>query len=206
MNFLINETQLKFILENKDKSNIEDSMKILYSFTNDIVNKAKKDYKLNLKLLLTWGASVGGLLMPLDEFIKSGRFNLTDNQKTLILIGIACSYFFDNEKLLKSIIIKIKEEGIEKSFKEVLIKSKNLKESFYNFLSSLDNTIGGMIDIIGYSFLVPIITDIQDMVANTSNINETSLLITERLIASGVVIVGSKALSKIVKKIVKKFK
>ena len=144
--------------------------------------------------------------MPLDEFIKSGRFNLTDNQKTLILIGIACSYFFDNEKLLKSIIIKIKEEGIEKSFKEVLIKSKNLKESFYNFLSSLDNTIGGMIDIIGYSFLVPIITDIQDMVANTSNINETSLLITERLIASGVVIVGSKALSKIVKKIVKKFK
>jgi hypothetical protein len=37
---------------------------------------------LNLKLLLTWGASVGGLVMPLDRFIKSGRFELTDEQAT----------------------------------------------------------------------------------------------------------------------------
>ena len=36
-------------------------------------------------MLLTWGASVGGLMMPLDNYIKSGNFNLNDREEILIL-------------------------------------------------------------------------------------------------------------------------
>ena len=55
-------------------------MKTMYSFTKNLVEKVKKIYGLNLRLLLTWGASVGGFVLPLSEFIKTGRFNLTEEQ------------------------------------------------------------------------------------------------------------------------------
>ena len=192
MDFLINESQLRVILQEQDQS-------------SNLVNRAKKTYGLNLKLLLTWGASVGGLVMPLDNFIRTGRFELTDEQATLILIGVACTYFYDNVKTLKSILTKIKEEGLEDTFKEVLIKSRNLRDSFFNFMKSANVSLGSTLELISYSFLIPIITDIQSAITEGSDIQTTSMRIAQRLIASGVIVVGQIALTKTIKKIIKKF-
>ena len=74
----------------------------------------------------------GGFVLPLSNFIKTGRFELNEAEQTLILVGIACSVFYDNSRVLKLIYKKIKEHGLEETFKEVLIKSKNLKNSFSN--------------------------------------------------------------------------
>jgi hypothetical protein len=180
-------------------------MKELYSFTSNLVNKAKKTYGFNLKLLLTWGASVGGLVMPLDGFIRTGRFELTDQQATLILIGVACTHFFDNAKTLKSILTKIKEEGLEDTFKEVLIKSRNLKDSFFRFMKSANVTIKSTLELVTYSFLIPIITDIQSAITEGADLQTTAMTIAKRLVASGVVIVGQIALTDTIKKILKKF-
>jgi len=69
MDFLINESQLKLILQEQDQSKMSDYMKEMYSYTNGLVDRAKSIYGLNLKLLLTWGASVGGFVLPLSNFI-----------------------------------------------------------------------------------------------------------------------------------------
>ena len=205
MDFLINESQLRVILQEQDQSKMSDYMKELYSFTSNLVNKAKKTYGLNLKLLLTWGASVGGLVMPLDSFIRTGRFELTDEQATLILIGVACTYFYDNVKTLKTILTKIKEEGLEDTFKEVLVKSRNLKNSFYKFLESANVTLGSTLDLVTYSFLIPIIGDIQSAIMEGADLQTTSMTIAKRLVASGVVLVGQIVLTDTIKKIIKKF-
>jgi len=205
MDFLINESQLRTILQEQDQSKMGNYMKELYSFTSNLVNRAKKTYGLNLKLLLTWGASVGGLVMPLDSFIRTGRFDLTDEQATLILIGVACTYFYDNVKTLKTILTKIKEEGLEDTFKEVLIKSRNLRDSFFNFMKSANVTLGSTLELVTYSFLIPIITDIQSAITEGSDIQTTSMRIAQRLIASGVIVVGKIALTETIKKIIKKF-
>jgi hypothetical protein len=205
MDFLINESQLRVILQEQDQSKMSDYMKELYSFTSNLVNKAKKTYGLNLKLLLTWGASVGGLVMPLDSFIRTGRFELTDEQVTLILIGVACTYFYDNVKTLKTILTKIKEEGLEDTFKEILIKSRNLRDSFFNFMKSANVTLGSTLELVTYSFLIPIITDIQSAITEGSDIQTTSMTIAKRLVASGVVLIGQIALTDTIKKILKKF-
>jgi hypothetical protein len=205
MDFLINESQLRTILQEQDQSKMSDYMKELYSFTSNLVNKAKKNYGLNLKLLLTWGASVGGLVMPLDVFIRTGRFDLTEEQTTLILIGVACTYFYDNVKTLKTILSKIKEEGLEDTFKEVLVKSRNLRDSFLKFLKSANVTLGSTLELITYSFLIPIITDIQTSMVEGGDLQTTAMTISKRLVASGVVLVGQIALTETIKKILKKF-
>ena len=205
MDFLINESQLRLILQEQDQSKMSDYMKEMYSYTTNLVDRAKSIYGLNLKLLLTWGASVGGFVLPLDNFIKTGRFDLNEAQQTLILVGIACSVFYDNSRALKLIYKKIKEQGLEDVFKEVLIKSKNLKNSFSKFLDSANVTISSSLDLVVYSFLIPIITDILNGAMNGGDINMMSKTIAKRLIASGVVIVSQSVLSDAIKKLIKKF-
>jgi len=205
MEFLITESQLKLILQEQDQSKMSDYMKEMYSYTKNLVEKSKKIYGLNLKLLLTWGASIGGFVLPLDNFIKTGRFELNDVEQTLILIGIACSIFYDNSRTLKLIYKKIKEHGLEDVFKEVLVKSKNLKSPFLRFLSSVNVTVSSSLDLLAYSFLIPIITDILDASVNGGDIEIMSKTIAKRLIASGVVIVSQVFLSETIKKLIKKF-
>jgi len=205
MDFLIKESQLRLILQEQDQSKMGDYMKEMYSYTTNLVDRAKSIYGLNLKLLLTWGASVGGFVLPLDNFIKTGRFDLNEAEQTLILVGIACSVFYDNSRALKLIYKKIKEQGLEDVFKEVLIKSKNLKNSFSKFLDSANVTISSSLDLVAYSFLIPIITDILNGAMNGGDINMMSKTIAKRLIASGVVIVSQSVLSDAIKKLIKKF-
>ena len=158
MDFLINESQLRLILQEQDQSKMSDYMRELYSFTSNLVTKAKKTYGLNLKLLLTWGASVGGLVMPLDNFIRTGRFEISDEQATLLLIGVACAFFYDNTKVFKKaqqietirtdkriinyfiyLVSQKDSNTTNRKVNELLIGMKNyiedIEESYYNNIS-----------------------------------------------------------------------
>ena len=204
MDFLINESQLKIILEQQNRHNLNDDMNKLYSFTKSLVEKAKTIYGINIKLLLTWGAAVGGLVMPLSDFIQTGSFDLSDDQEVLLLVGAACSFFYDNAKMLRSVYEKIEMEGLGEVFKEVLLKGKNLKEAFIKFMIASSITIGSLLEIMGYAFLIPIITDLQQIANNNGDLTETGILIAKRLVASGVIVVGQVALAKTITKILKK--
>lgn len=206
MDFLISEYQLRTILMEEDRSRMSNYMKQLFSFTNGIVNRAMKSYNINVKMLLTWGASVGGLMMPLDNYIKNGDFNLNDQQIALVLTGVAFIIFFEGRSGLKTILKKIKDEGIEDEFNKVLSKTRQLKIAFEEFLWSLKFSLGTALDTVAYSFLIPIITDIQSIAMSSSNITETAKTISERLLASGVVIVSKEVLVTLIRKLIKKFK
>jgi hypothetical protein len=204
MDFLINESQLRIILQEQDESKMTEYMKELYSYTSNLVTKAKKSFGLNLKFLLTWGTSVGGLVMPLDAYIRSGRFELTEEQSSLILFGIACSFFYENSKALKSVLTKIKEEGLEDTFQELLLKARNLKKSFLKFLSSVNPTLGTSLDLVAYSFLIPIVGDILSASAG-GDLQTIAMTTAKRLVASGVVVISQVALTDFIKKVLKKF-
>jgi hypothetical protein len=206
MDFLINESQLRTILQEQDESRMNGYMKTMYSFTKNLVNRAGKVYGLNLKMLLTWGTAVGGLVMPLDQFIKSGDFNLSDDQRYLVLAGIAFILFFDNKKGLVDVLVKIKEEGLEEVFRKTLDKGKELKSSFKGFLSSLNVSVGSFMDTVAYAFLIPIILDIQNIAESSVDPKEAGLLIAERLVSSGIVVIGAQALSQVIRKIIEKIK
>jgi hypothetical protein len=206
MEFLITESQLQTILLEQNDSKLTSNMKQLFSFTNNMVNKVIKNYGLNVKMLLTWGTSVGGLVMPLDNLIKNGNFDLSDKERALVLVGIAFTMFFENKRGIVSIVKKIKEEGLTDVFTTVLKRAELLKKSFTRFLNSCSITSGAVLDTVAYSFLIPIITDIHSIATQTTNISEASLLIAERLVASGVVILSKEILSVTLKKIMKKFK
>ena len=206
MDFIINENQLKAILREQDESKMTNYMKRLYSFSKEVVNRVEKKYDINTKMLLTWGTSVGGLLLPLDNFIRNGNFNMTDDQRYLVLAGISSILFFGNKKTTKELVKKITEEGLKEPYTQILSKAKELESAFMDFLISMNVSVGTFLDTVAYSFLIPIITDIHHYIQNSGNPKETGLLIAQRLIASGVIVMGSEVLSALMTKLVRRFK
>lgn len=206
MNFLISENQLKVLVSEATKSSFEDNMKVLNSFAFNLVNKVRRRYGLNLKLLLTWGTSFAGLVMPLNNFIEKGGFNLDENQTALVLLGVAAILYFDNKSLIKKIFSKIKEENLQNEFETVLGKGFELRKAFMNFIQSLDTSVRSFSEILSYAFLVPIVTDLYDAAMKIDSIGVATENVTERLLASGVILVGSEILHEVIKSIIRRMK
>ena len=61
-------------------------------------------------------------------------------------------------------------------------------------------------DIVAYAFLIPIILDIQNIAESSVDPKEAGLLIAERLVSSGIVVVGAQVLSQVIRKIIQKLK
>lgn len=204
MNYIITEEQLRIIIKEQNNSKLTNYMKYMNSFTHKIVNIAKKKFGLNVRFLMTMGTAIGGFLLPLDMFIKQGTFELNDEQAALILTGVAAINFYGAKKNLQDIISKIDEEGLADYFQSVLEKSNKLKSSFVTFLESLSLTLGSVQEIISYSFILPLITDFMSIAQGTADFWTASEIISERIIASGVVIVSGQILIEVINKILKR--
>jgi hypothetical protein len=205
MEYIINENQLRLILSEEENSKLTRNLIEMKLFLNNILFRVKKKYGLNLRMLTTWGAGVGGFVMPLDNFIRTGGFELNDDQIALVLSAIAAFIFYENKTLFRRIYKVIKEENLTHIFDGVISKSIKLKESFFKFMNSLNITFSNMSELIGYSFLIPIITDIQSGISG-GNLDEMAINVTKRLIASGVVILSSEVVSSVIKKIIDRIK
>lgn len=206
MDFLINESQLNFLVESENTEKFTRNMKQLNSFTVNLVNKAKKIFGLNFKFLVTWGPVIGGFVGPLDKYIRDNYLEFSEDSIVLITLGIACTYFYQNKKETQKLYKKIEEEGMVGVFEEMLIKSKELKNSFVGFLESLNLTLGTTVEMIHYSFLIPIINDLQQIAHGAKNTTELAKLIVERLVVSGVILISGQALVDVINKILKRFK
>lgn len=205
MEFILTESQLLRILkENKNQSDISDSLKRMSSFMNNFVNRILKSFGLNLKMFLTWGTSIAGLVMPLDEFLKTGNFELSESQRYLVLAGVAFLIFFEGKRGMVKVLNKIKEEGLSEVFDVALMKGYELRNAFVGFLRNTRIITSQVLEIISYAFLIPIIVDIQNYLTDSVNITETAILISERIIASGVVLLSKEFLFETVRKLIKK--
>lgn len=204
MEFLITESQLKTLLSEEEKSRLGSSMLYLNSMVKQIVSRAAKSYGINLRILLTFGASVGGFVLPLDEFIKTQNFDMTEDQRMLVLGAIVFTLFFDTKSASRKLISTIKEEGLDEIFKIGLRKGTQLKSAFVNFITSINQGAANILDAISYSFLIPIITDVISVAHGVQDIESAGVLIAQRLIASGVVLVSSQSLTELIKNILKR--
>ena len=98
----------------------------------------------------------------------------------------------------------IKKQKIQGEFNQVLNKGKELRNSFLDFLGSLNFSVRNVGELLSYSFLIPIIQDLQEMAAGSADLNQTALKIAKRLFASGTVTISFEILTTLIKKILKR--
>jgi hypothetical protein len=203
MNVLITEEQSKIILV----EGMSDILSTIYEkstdFSANLYKRIAKRLKFNLKILLTFGAGVGGLMQPLMDMLD-GKFNgLTEDQKLLIVVATICIVFNEGKEILKQVIPKIEEEGLEKEFRYSLLKTKRLVTVFKGFLGTLGNSAAFMTDVMSYIYLIPLLGYLTIALQGNSLTPDQIDSLVKTLAATGVLHMSTAALEEIVQRILK---
>jgi len=205
MNYLISENQMQTILIESVREKLSENAKKLNDIAKEVIEDVQINNDLNFKFLLTWGASIGGMMGPLRNWIENNYVGMDPHNVALLTLGAVATYFYDNETKIKALHKKIKEKGLVSEFNEIQNKADQFKSVFIRFLSSIGITTGSMINTMSYAFIIPILDDLYSLILGASNTQETLLLIGKRLAASGVVLLTGSLLRTLLKKLSKKF-
>jgi len=206
MEILINSTQTNKIIVESTFKDIGNSIKTSYEFVKDVLSKGGNQIGENLTFLVTWGASIGGLIRPLNSFIQNKNPEFSDIEISLLLTGIICSYFVDNKTLVTKIVKKINESGLSRAFTDVFTKSEELKRSFFDFIESLNITFHKMTNILSYAFIIPLIPMIYNGVSEGVFSENDIVEFSKRISGFGLVTLSGVAIKNFIQKIIKRFK
>jgi len=205
MKVIQNRPNNSFILIEGSRRSVLPELKEIKDFSRQLQKKTKEQFGMNFKFLITWGAAIGGIMMPLEAFIETGGFNLNEVEKLLILIGVGAIIFTENEDKIKKLISMIEEKGLMNTFVQDLGKGEQLRNTFISFIDSLNITLQTLTNILGYAFLIPVLPMLLEF-ANSGYSEKDLKEILIRFAYFTSVSISGIALKEVVAKIIKRFK
>lgn len=165
------------------QDNLSQDLMSLYSDSKKVLKDFDDAWDLNLKLLSTWGASLGGIMLPVKNWIEQKYPELSYEQVILVLMGSIISFFYDNEYFINAIVKKIMKEGLMNEFKQSTIVAQRLISSLNNLLSKMDFYGRDNVDYLSFAFFLPMLEDLKKEVT-MENLDS----ITNKIYNSGVVL------------------
>ena len=205
MNILITESQERMILNEsigREFGNIlrqnSDIGKLITAQIKEITGGDKA-------ALVTFGASIGGLMGPVGDFLEGKYPSMNDVEISLLLTGALATFFYNSPKLINKIKDIIKEKGLETEFEVTLSKTKELNEAFFYFMESLNITLFKITNVLGFAFLIPLLPYIHQISEGKLSIMDVNKIVTI-LLSYGVLTISSTTLKEIMVKLIKRFK
>ncbi len=204
LKIIINESQKKLLVES-----LSENMKSIQDETLELTKKVVSDtYEqtgVNLSMLLTWGASIGGLISPVTQWLQGKSPELSESDISLIMTSIICVIFYENKETLEQLIKHLKERKLIKYFKMSLEKTKELQKTFISFLKSLNIVSFNVLNMLSYSFLVPLLPLIYDMASQRHFDMSDVDMIVKSIVSYGLITMGRNLLKHVVEKIINRF-
>lgn len=207
MKILISESTNKMILTESVLDDIKTTLKSVKEVAIETIKNTAKQLNMDLKFLLTWGASIGGIMGPLMDYINGNYPELDKASAYSLVVGAVSIVFYNNGKQIVRLIEEIKEKGLSDIFSDVLEKTKELKNSLSDFVESLGVTVNQVGNIISYAFLIPVIPMIISLINDVNP--DTSVIvgkITKSLLSSGGVALSANLLKVLLTKIVERIR
>lgn len=205
MNILITESQQKMILNESIGQELARIIQKYDDLGKRIGNEIKTILGSDKVGLLTFSASVGGFIGPVQEFLENKFPTMNDAEISLILTGVISTFFFNNPTLLRKIKKLISEKNLENEFKETISKTRELKKVFFDFMESLNITLFKVSNILGFTFLIPLLPLIYEL--SSSEISQQDInKIVKIIISYGVITISSVTLKEILTKLIKRFR
>lgn len=205
MKIVITESQKSIILSENIGLGINNKLKDMKIFTKNVLNSTKNQTGLDLKFLLTWGSTIGGFMGPIARYMEDKSPSLTDADIALISTGIILTYYNENKEKLIKVLDKIEERKLISEFDDALSIANILKNKFLNFIESLGVTISSIGNMMGYTFLIPLLPEIYSLVQDTGKNVDVNMMV-ERIMNYGIVTASAIFVKELVIKIVERFR
>ena len=203
---IITEQQRRLILSEMANEEMDKTIGENDKLIKKIAKEASEQINFDLTILGTFSLSIGGLMGPVEQFLSGEYPSFSTMERSLILAGVAIQYIIDNKKPLKLLIDKIKENGLYDAYKKVLNKTEFLKDSFLSFVESLGVSVKKTSNIIGYTFLIPLVPLIYQ-ITTSGDFNENQIYeVVKRLSGFVALNVGGISLKELLHLIVQRFR
>ena len=202
---VINESQKKVLITESISDELIGVLKTNYETVKNIIEETSKEFGGHFNILISWGATIGGLIEPLSRFIRGNYSGLSDTELSVVLLGVIAIYFQDNKLKVKEVLNVIKEKGLEEPFKMALYKSQEFKTAFMDFMGSLNLHLYKVTNLMSYAFLAPILFYLAQYATSGEIDSSTVKEISDRLLTSGLLTVSSIGLRNSISKIIKRF-
>ena len=204
-NILISESQKRKLIIESVSDNLGKDTKKLFDLTKSIINQSSEQLGMNLQFMLTWGASIGGMMGPLSDYIDGKSPSLSDLDKNLILIGVISVLYYDNKESIEKILRKIKDDGLSDEFLDTLRKGKEIKKTFLDFLSSLNISAHKMTNIMSYTFIIPLLPMLYSISQSEEISSDDIEKIAKRIAGFGMLTISGVTLKELISKIIRRF-
>ena len=204
MEILISKKQKKELMILESSLKMGSIIKDMSKIAKDSITKANENFKFDLKILVTFSAGIGGMIVPLNNFVRGEFPNLTESNYLLITLASAMILITEHTENTKKLLSEISKQGLKKEFEKTIEVGGELKDAFLNFMDSLNLTFYKVTQIMGYAFLIPIIDLLLDLSKDNTveNINE----IVYRLILSLGTHYSAILMKEVITKIINRFR
>jgi len=193
MRVILTENQYRFLLKESFNEKIGSSLSRMSEFSNRVVSDAFNQLKFDFRFLTTYGAGIGAILQSVFDYLQ-GNFTGLDNTQIAGLTVMAIGVVFFENKDLKENLNKIKELGLSSQLNNAVSFTEKLKSKFSYLLKLLGMTVHRTSNIISYSFLIPILSIVIEIVTKHGVDSNQFQMLIESLLTSGLIAVEGVAL------------
>lgn len=206
MKIIITEQQKRMILTESTGEELGNVIKQNTERIKNIIEEAQRQIGMNLQFLLTWGAGIAGFMGPVEDFVRGRYPEIDESELVLILIGIIATYFIDNREIVTKIYTKIQKNGLNKVFETTLKKTDILRQTFIEFIKSLGLTFHKITNVLSYTFIIPILPMVLQMVTDGHTDNVDLKQLAMRIISFTGLTLSGIIFKELLTKLVRRFK
>jgi len=193
MKVVLTESQFNNLLKEQFTDKVNKSLSNMSQFSNKVIKDAASQLKFDFRFLVSYGAGIGAILQSVFEYLQGNFTGLNDTQiagLTVMAVGVV---FFEN-KDLKEQIQKINDMGLGSELNKVISFTEKLKDKFSYLLKLLGLSIQRTSNIISYSFLIPLLTIVIDLVTKHGVDSSQYSMFIESLLTSGFIAISGVSL------------
>jgi hypothetical protein len=159
MKVILTENQYKKLLRESFKSTVSNVLSNVSEFTLKVIKDATQQLKFDFRFLLTYGAGIGAILKSVYEYLEGNFVGLSTNEISGLTVMAVAVVFYEN-KDLKELLNKVDSSKLSNA----VSYTDNLKNRFTHLLKVLGLSIHRTSNIISYSFLVPVLSILIEVV------------------------------------------
>jgi len=193
MKVILTESQYRKVLKENFDQRIGNSLSKMHAFSEKVVKDASTQLKFDFRFLVTYGAGIGAILQSVFDYLQ-GNFNGLDDTQIAGLTVMAVGVVFYENKDLRDPNNIINSLGLADQLNKAISFTDKLKLKFSHLLKLLGMSIHRVSNIVSYSFLIPILSIVIEIVTKHGVESDQFQTLLESLLTSGLIAVEGVAL------------